>query len=154
MNTQLPIWKLSANLGDVNPLEGGALLYSDETGVYPPELVLIEANPPKNGGDETWRVSRIVCDRCHPVGGNGVGSNQYHPAMSDWFSDKLPNVADYRGTSVAALVEGLCDANAVARGLAYHAIISYFGAYEFDQDPVEMTGAEIRAHYSEAFFAK
>ena len=151
MTTQQPVWKLSANLGDVNPLDGGALLFTDETGVYPPKLVLIDANLPKDGEDETWRVSRVVCDRCHPIGDKAVGSNQYHPAKPDWFSDELSAVARYCGTDVAGLVEGLCDQNEVNRGWGYQSLVGYFGVYEFDQYPVEMTEAELRNLYPEAF---
>lgn len=151
MKTKQPIWKLSANLGDANPLDGGVLLYSDSTGVYPPELVLIEANLPKEGEDETWQVSRIVCDRCHPIGDIGVGSNRYHPSMPDWFSHRLASVADYCGCSPVDLQTSLCDANEVNRGLGYQSIVSYFGTYEFDQYPVTMTEAELRNRYPDAF---
>lgn len=36
--TNQPVWKLLANLGDVNPVDhGGLFVYQDLTGVYPEE---------------------------------------------------------------------------------------------------------------------
>ena len=150
MTTQQPVWKLSANLGDVNPLDGGALLYSDETGVYPPELILIEANPPKEGEDETFTVSRVQCERCFPLG-EGVSDNRFHKDKPAWFSYKLASVASCCDSSPLDLQTALCDQNDVNRGWGYQTLVGYFGVYEFDQYPVEMTEAELRNLYPEAF---
>jgi len=150
MKTKQPIWKLSANLGDVNPLDDGALLFTDETGVYPPELVLIEANLPKEGEDETFTVSRVQCERCFLLG-EGVSDNRFHKDRPAWFSDKLASVASYCGSSPRDLQTALCDQNEVNRGLGYQSLVGYFGVFEFDQYPSKMTEAELRNRYPEAF---
>ena len=145
--TKQPIWKLSANLGDVNPLEGGSLLYEDATGVYAPELVLIRES------DESgqFSVSRLCCDLCYKIGTDGVSDNRFHKDRPAWFSDKLASVEACCGSDAGTLLASLCDVNPVARALGYLCLVAYFGAFEFDQYPVRMTEAELRTHYADAF---
>ena len=151
MTTQQPIWKLTANLGDVNPLDSGELLYVDATGVYAPELVLIEANLPEDGHDENFSVSRICCDLCYQIGADGVSDNRFHKDSPAWFSDKLAQVERYCGSDAGTLLASLCDVNPVARALGYLCLVAYFGVFEFDQYPIGMTEAEIRTRYADAF---
>ena len=147
MTTQQPIWKLTANLGDVNPLGGGALLYEDTTGVYAPELVLIhESEDP-----DRFSVSHICCDLCYQIGAEGVSDNRFHKDSPAWFSDKLAQVERYCGSDAGTLLASLCDVNTVARALGYLCLVSYFGVFEFDQYPVNMTEDELRTRYAEAF---
>ena len=147
MTTQQPVWKLSANLGDVSPLAGGGLLYEDSTGVYAPELVLIhESEDP-----DQFSVSRICCDLCYQIGADGVSDNRFHKGKPAWFSDKLASVESCCGSDAGTLRASLCDVNPVARALGYLCLASYFGAFEFDQYPARMTEAELRTRYSEAF---
>ena len=147
MTTQQPIWKLSANLGDVNPLEGGGLLYEDATGVYAPELVVIqESDEPGQ-----FSVSRICCDLCYQIGAEGVSDNRFHKTRPTWFSDKLASVESYCRSDAGTLLASLCDVDPVARALGYLCLVSYFGAFEFDQYPARMAEAELRTHYAEAF---
>ena len=146
MTTQ-PTWKLSANLGDVNPLEGGGLLYEDATGVYAPELVLIhESNEPGQ-----FSVSRICCDLCFQIGTDGVSDNRFHKGMPAWFSDKLASVEACCGSDAGTLLASLCDVNPAARALGYLCLVSFFGAFEFDQYPVSTTEDELRTQYADAF---
>ena len=147
MTTQQPIWKLSANLGDVNPLVGGGLLYEDTTGAYAPELVLIHWS--EDPGQ--FSVSRICCDLCYQIGADGVSDNRFHKDRPAWFSDKLASVEACCGSDAGTLLASLCDVNPAARALGYLCLVSYFGAFEFDQYPARMTEAELRTRYAEAF---
>ena len=145
--TKQPIWKLSANLGDVNPLEGGGLLYEDASGVYAPELVLIhESDEPGQ-----FSVSRVCCDLCYQIGADGVSDNRFHKDRPAWFSDKLASVESYCGSNAGTLLASLCDVNPVARALGYLCLAAYFGAFGFDQYPARMTEAELRTRYADAF---
>ena len=145
--TKQPTWKLSANLGDDNPLEGGGLLYEDATGVYAPELILIhESDEPGQ-----YSVSRFCCDLCYPIGAKGVSDNRFHQDRPAWFSDKLASVEAYCGSDAGTLRASLCDVNPVARALGYLCLAYYFGAFEFDQYPIHMTEAELRTCYADAF---
>ena len=145
--TKQPVWKLSANLGDVNPLEGGGLLYEDTTGVYAPELVLID----ESEDPDQFSVSRVCCDLCYQIGTDGVSDNRSHKDRPTWFSDKLASVEAYCGSDAGTLLASLCDVNPVARGLGYLCLVSYFGAFEFDQYPARMTETELRTRYADAF---
>lgn len=145
--TKQPVWKLSANLGDVNPLEGGGLLYEDTTGVYAPELVIIQESEEPG----QFRVSRVCCDLCFQIGTDGVSDNKIHKEKPTWFSDKLTSVESYCGSDAGTLLASLCDVNPVARALGYLCLVSYFGAFEFDQYPASMTEAELRTRYADAF---
>ena len=145
--TKQPTWKLSANFGDVNPLEGGGLLYEDATGVYAPELVLIhESDEPGQ-----YSVSRICCDLCYQIGAEGVSDNRFHRDRPAWFSDKLASVESHCGSKAGTLRASLCDVNPVARALGYLCLVAHFGAFEFDQYPDRMTEAELRTRYADAF---
>jgi hypothetical protein len=57
-----PIWKFVVNLGDTDPIEnGGYFVFTDETGVYPPEVELLE-EPAEDS--KTWTVYRFVLENC------------------------------------------------------------------------------------------
>lgn len=59
-----PQWKFVANLGDADPIEnGGAFVFIDETGVYPPEVEILE-EPAEDNGPKHWHVYRFSLDHC------------------------------------------------------------------------------------------
>jgi len=140
MKTIQPTWKYLANLGDANPLEyGGAFVMQDTTGVYPPELWLYD--------EETRKRSIVLLEPVKPCPDlpGEYGDNQFHPNYPAWWSNKLASVADTLGMEVDELAESLCAEDAVERAAGYQALISHFGAFEFDQYPFKLTRKEARA---------
>lgn len=95
--SQQPIWKCVGNIGDNSPLEyGGLFVFVDETGVYPPEMELIEViggeredEYNEHGeliteGNEKWEIRRVVLKNCYFE--NGILSdNQFHKDHAVWF---------------------------------------------------------------------
>lgn len=92
-----PVWKCVGNIGDVRPLEyGGLYVFVDETGVYPPEMELIdviggdredeynEEGELISEGNEKWEIRRVVLENCYYE--NGILSdNQFHKDRPAWF---------------------------------------------------------------------
>ena len=108
-----PTWKFVTNLGDANPIDhGGRFLYTDETGVYDPEVEVLEI---KSGdtddeyndddeleveGDIVWEIHRFSVESCtygmvidgefkpldhlHPQG--VLSDNEFHPDHAAWFA--------------------------------------------------------------------
>lgn len=59
-----PKWKFVANLGDADPIEnGGAFVFIDETGAYPPEIEILE-EPAEDDGPKHWKVYRFPLENC------------------------------------------------------------------------------------------
>lgn len=71
-----------------------------------------------------------------------LSDNQYHLHSAAWFADFVVNheCAD-------ELISGLCGDDPMARAGAYMEIIGNYGAYEFDQYPIELTRKETIARY-------
>lgn len=149
MKTKQPIWKFLVNIGDANPLDRGELIYTDETGVYEPEMVCIY----QTESEEQFEIFRFSLDLCYQNGENSVSDNKFHKEINAWFSDKndLANVAQCIGSTVENLISQLCGEDIHNRGLAYSAIASYFGIENFDSYPVLMTEEEIKGQFPDAF---
>src|SRR3990167_25857 len=154
-NTNQPVWKLVANLGDVNPLEyGGYFVYTDETGVYEAQAELLIVEDLLDGRDQKYTVYRFPLDRCTLV--NGILSdNKFHPECMAWFGyrDKdrpqdsdLGDVAKY--ADLPDIAELLCSENPVDRARAYQAIGDYHGWDNLDSYPLTLTRAEAEERYS------
>ena len=144
--TRQPNWKLVANLGNVHPIDhGGAFVYEDATGVYVPELEVLQCG---NEHYPYWQVYRFDIPRCTLA--NGVLSdNKFHPGVWVWFAKPeserkyrpqdttyLKNVADFRGTTEQEMVKSLTSENAIERASAYIAIAEYHGYENFDSYPL------------------
>ncbi len=151
MTTKQPLWKFTANLGDANPLNNGALLFVDATGVYAPELFLWDESYAKKRS-----VSRISCEQCTMLNNEEttLSDNSFHADKPAWFAAKINAVAGCSGIEVKELAQQLCASDPVKRATGYMTLISYFGVFEFDQYPREMTDAEIRRQYRAAFARK
>ena len=145
---QQPQWKFIAQLGDVNPIDhGGQFLFIDETGVYDPELEVLELiegdtedeyNDDEElvqEGDMKWEVHRFPLERC--TFRNGILSdNEFHPDLPAWFADKIESVASFVGSSAEELIEYLCGEDVKLRAIAYKAIADYHGINNFDDYPI------------------
>lgn len=144
--TKQPTWKLLTNLGDVHPVEyGGLFVFEDITGVYDPEMELIEAPEDSIDIDDPkarWTTRRVVLDRCTFI--NGVLSeNEFHQDKPAWFADSLASVA--RSMDCGDLVSLLCSEQAINRAIAYRAIYDFHGWDNGDSYPNRYTKAEIEA---------
>ncbi len=133
--------KLFANLGDVNWLEhGGFLVFNHETNG--PEIDIVELHPDsmKRSLDDPkiqWTVFTV------PVEKNVLG---------EWFfsSAYLSSVAIFSDREESDLIWALLsDDNLMEKAMAYQDVISYFGAYEFDQYPLILNSKEMLNRYPE-----
>lgn len=150
-----PQWVKIGTIGDVNPIEcGGGFIFEDSTGVYPPELEVIEPWEVRefldeNGDIGRWTVYRVVLERCTFKGGV-LSDNKFHPDYPVWFADKIQSVADCNGIDVDELRDALCSNDAMARAGAYEALAGYFGWDEFDTGPLTIDSREeIDARYAD-----
>jgi hypothetical protein len=147
--TQQPIWKLVAQLGDVNPVDyGGCFVYTDETGVYAPEMEILES-PDDDDAPEGWTVYRVMLEPCTYQDGV-LSDNKYHPTYPVWFADKIADVARSCGIDELNLLAQFTSPDAIERAWAYRAVGEYFGFYEFDQYPLTFHDrADVDRRYAE-----
>jgi len=145
--TKQPEWECIANLGDVNPIDhGGKFVLVDRTGVYPPEMEVVEELACNPGH---WRVWRFSMDRCTYI--NGVLSdNPYHPAHAAWFADDIRSVAETFSEEPDDLIGYLCSDDPLERARGYECLLGYYGAAEFDSYPVEFVREEVEERYAAA----
>lgn len=141
-----PNWKLIGNLGDVHFIEhGGFLVYTDQTGVYEAEAVVIDSPEDDTG---TWTIHRFILDRCTFI--NGILSdNKFHPDHPAWFADSLKDVASCYGQDVDSLIESLCSSDPLDRASAYQCIGGYHGWDNFDSYPLTFNRSEMDNRYAE-----
>lgn len=135
--------KLLANLGDASPLEyGGLLVIEDDNGGAHIE-VWEEPN-----SNELISIYRLDIDTFTYV--NGVLSdNPYHPDKPVWFADKLRSIAECNGCEVDELIRMFLSDDPVQRVEGYREVASYYGWYEFDQEPLGMSVGKAAWRYRE-----
>jgi hypothetical protein len=154
--TQQPVWKLVANLGDAHPFDyGGYFIYQDQTGVYPPEGVLL-VEPEDDDHDDhdegRYLVYRFVLDRLKEVHGYLVPIRYQpdwpHPVhrYEEWFTDSLDEVADC--CDQHDIRELLCSADPLALAHAYRAIGDYHGFENLDSYPRRLTRELVEKEFS------
>ena len=160
--TNQPKWRCVANLGDVNPVDhGGLFVFVDETGVYAPEMVLVEPPNPYDYDDgelsanAKWLTYRVVLEPCTYVDGV-LSDNPYHPSHCAWFATPeserinrpqdttyLSNVGASCDRFPFAIIEDLTSNDPIARANAWRAILDYHGWKNGDSYPNEYNRAEI-----------
>jgi hypothetical protein len=145
MTTRQPTWKLLANLGDVNPIDyGGVFVYEDSTGVYDPEIEILES--PEDG--DCWMVHRFSLEKCTFVDGV-LSENRYHPEIEAWFAGDIGAVAKFVGVEGSDLIKNLCGDDILVRAESYKALVDYHGISNFDQYPMVFADrAEVEARYA------
>lgn len=143
-----PEWECVANLGDTDPITyGGILVYIDKTGVYPPEVEVIQEEENEDydsdydqGYDEPleydedkseelhWTIYRMPLERCtyDPVT-ECLSDNQYHPDHSAWFSQTIKERAKRPQDSG---LESVCSSVGIARDQLIKLLCS--------DDPIEL----------------
>lgn len=160
MEINQPIWKLIANLGDINPIDhGGYFIYQDTTGKYAEEAELL-ISPEDDTG--TWTVYRFPLDRCTFRKSTAtLSDNKFHPEICAWFAKReservkrpqdstyLSNVAESAGISSAELRTLFCSENPLDRAHAYRAIGDYHGFENLDSYPLQIKSrAEVESRY-------
>jgi hypothetical protein len=144
MSTKQPVWKCIANLGDVNYLEyGGRLVFIDETGVYPPEVEVIQE---PCDGDAHFTVHRFIVEPCTYVAGI-LSDNRFHPTMPAWFADDLESMARYAGRTVADLIAMFLSDKVEERAEAWLIVGDYHGFDNLDSYPLRLTRKEATRRY-------
>jgi hypothetical protein len=160
MTTNQPTWRLLDNLGDRTPIDyGGYFVFEDTTGVYPPEVELLEP-PPDDVEDPDrmrWTIYRFTPARC--TFQNGVLSdNPYHPEIPAWFAStdhdrpqdttRIANLANYTGSAELDLIRGFCSEDPIARADAYRTVGDYHGFDNLDQYPLILNREEVEHRYN------
>ena len=123
--TSQPKWKYIETIGDHDtPMFDGALLFTDETGVYAPELECYAVAA--NGPEDEWESFDVVVYR--------IIVEKY-----DWVMDGLNEVSGYVSDNLEALRLNLLsgDPTVMAHAL-YDLAAGYYGFGEFDQYPKDM----------------
>jgi hypothetical protein len=133
----------------------------DTTGVYPPELDLvqeIEDSAENDDDGNKFEMSTIVCERQYEskVENDDGSITTYitllkddgklpHPIHSyqEWFIKDLVKVGACVGRSRAEIVSDLLSDDPSRLAHAYEDIVAYHGAYEFDQEPRTFTEKEL-----------
>lgn len=110
--TKQPEWICLAQLGDINPLDyGGYWVFSDKTGVYPPEgewLEVLSEDNEKYEEKYTAKVYRFPMDKCTYVN-DILSDNKYHPELSCWWMDELDKLSSTtRIRDIKSSSEGKC----------------------------------------------
>ena len=126
MSTQQPEWERKWATDTT-------ALWIDFTGVYPPELTVIDEvfDAPE---EERFIVFRFCLDRCTYV--NGVLSdNPYHTDHPAWFADDIEKACECCGQEVKDVIEALCSDDPDQLAYGYQVITGYHGEHEFDSYP-------------------
>lgn len=156
-------WTIIANLGDASPLEyGGYFVKVDETGVYAPEVEVLQELPDEVDVDDPearWTVYRFILEPCTYVDGV-LSDNPSHPDYAAWFATPeaeratrpqdttyLSRIAESDGHTIAELIAGFCSADPIERAWAWREVGDYHGYDELDSYPLTLTRAEVEARY-------
>lgn len=145
--TEQPDWECIANLGDMNPIEhGGKFVLVDKTGVYAPEMEVVEQLVQE---PDTWRVWRFIMEP-HTYVRGVLSDNKYHPELPVWYAKDIPDIARMFDMTAEALIHALCSPEPRERAEGYYCLWSYYPAEEFDSYPLELDRAEVEERYSES----
>lgn len=140
-----------ANLGDADPLNyGGKFVCIDRTGVYPPELVVIEApSEDENAGRLKYAIQLEPLTVIKDTDGytTGLSDNKFHVDSTAWFADreKLSSIADYADISFDDLVNLFLSSQPIEQATAYIMAVDYFGCHSFNEVPVSISADKAKA---------
>lgn len=132
-DTRQPLWRMVANLGDVDPIEhDGFFVYTDRRGIYPPEaevLVRLDTEP------TSWQTYRFALESCTYIDGV-LSDNALHPDTAVWFADRLSDVARSVDMPLPDMLNGFTSEDPIARAWCWRAVGDYFGYENLDSYPV------------------
>jgi hypothetical protein len=139
METKQPIWKCIGHIGDLDPISyGGGFVYTDETGVYGPELTYFIPSD-----DSIWES--VYDSDSIPV---EVYRILLESGPKEWFYSKLDKIASYVGIELADVLADANSKDPMILANLFSDLICYFGPHEFDSYPVTMTEGEARKTYA------
>lgn len=155
-----PDYKFIINIGDKTPLEyGGCFVFRDATGVYPPEVEILEVPENEVRPDaKKYIVRRFQLEPCTFTDGI-LSDNKFHPLHPAWFAKPeterasrpqdttyLKGVADYCGMTEGELVAAFCadnsDTGIIQRAQAWRVVGEYHGFENLDSNPLYLTRTE------------
>jgi hypothetical protein len=131
-------------------------LYVDTTGVYPPELAIVDEVHHDDEDIEATAaiVYRFPLERCWIVDREEVSllvsvdphsaQDRPHPIARyiPWFASDMRTIAESAGIAPKDLTDALCSDDPVELAMAYEAIGGYCGYDNFDAEPQEWTASE------------
>lgn len=127
-------------------------VFVDETGVYPPEMVLAQEADDEG---KKFVVYRFPLERFKVVkraGTNFLVDDAWRPdwphntaSYEPWFLNDLDAVASSAGRTKADIIKDLVDADPMRRSRAYQDIGGHFGFDNFDNYPGTMTEKKMSA---------
>jgi hypothetical protein len=142
-----PDWECIANIGDVNPIDhGGKFVLVDKTGVYAPEMEVLEKEYNRRN---SWMVWRFIMEP-HTYIDGVLSDNPYHPDKPAWYADDINDVAESCGVEPDALIANLCSADPRQRAEGYYCLFTCLSADNFDSYPLALDRAEVEERYSES----
>jgi hypothetical protein len=149
MKTQQPSFWCIGNIGDVDPFEhGGGFVLVDRTGVYSPELLILEA--PESIGEGQHELSTIPLEPLtrikHEDGTYGLSDNRFHPDHAAWFGGlmQLQSLSETCGRSYSNLLNGFLSSCPIERAFAYRDAAHCWGFMNFDSDPRKLEPEKAR----------
>lgn len=150
MTTNQPSFWCVANIVDQgDPFEyGGGFVLVDRTGIYAPELLILESF--SSSVDEyQHQVVTIPLDRVTRIkrgnGLHGLSDNRFHPNQEAWFGNptELLRLSEFHDTTYQGLLMRFLAKSPVVRALAYMDAVRYWGPSSFTgDDPPRMLTLE------------
>lgn len=140
-----------ANLGDVDPLNyGGKFVCVDRTGVYPPELVVIDAPGEDENADRLkYFITLEPLTAIKGADGSciGLSDNPFHVETEAWFGDSetLKSISDSNDIAVGELISLFLSSDLSKRATAYIMALDCFGCHSFNEYPVSITVDKAKA---------
>lgn len=135
--TNQPNWLCIGNIYEGDEDRYGFVLI-DKSGVYCPELWLVEH---ESFGDTAWNFWRVMLERCVYVKQDGevigIGDNPFHTDKLAWFGEMkdLRSVHDFMDIPMECLMRDLVTDNVMKRAYIYGNLVTYWGVDNFDSYP-------------------
>ena len=140
MKTQQPSFWCIGNIGDADPFDhGGGFVLVDRTGVYSPELLMLEA--PSCADETLHELSTILLEpltRIKLKGGSyGLSDNRFHTDHVAWFGSpaQLKSVSNCCDRPDSSLLDSFLSSCPIERALAYRDVAFYYGPANFERSP-------------------
>ena len=112
----------------------------DRTGVYSPELLVLEAPNDEEAGKHelhTILLERLTRIKHEDGAYYGLSDNKFHPDHAAWFGGliQLQGLSETCGRSYSNLLNGFLSNCPTERAFTYKSAADYWGIANFDSDP-------------------